>query len=126
MARRKHSQLDWNYDSENEGNNSVQETVRIPHTEVNMGDLGLSLLTLLTCPPLLPQPRKKPLPPIPISITMKASSLMKMETPDLMKMIPPISMTVMMTSIQLTHTILWTWTLVGPKPNVNPECVHFY
>ena len=40
MARQKCSQLDWNYDSEDEGDNSVQETVRIPHTKVNMGDLG--------------------------------------------------------------------------------------
>ena len=40
MAHRKCSQLDWNYDSEDEGDNFVQETVRIPHTEVNMGDLG--------------------------------------------------------------------------------------
>ena len=93
------------------------------------GTWELSLLALLTCLPLLPQPRKKPPPPIPISITMKASSIMRTETPDLMKtvyLIPPISMTVMMTSIQLTHTILQTWTLVGPKPNVNPECIHFY
>ena len=40
MACPKRSQLDWNYDSEDKGDNSVQETVRIPHTKVNMGDLG--------------------------------------------------------------------------------------
>ena len=129
MACQKCSQLDWNYDSEDEGDNSVHETVRIPHTKVNMGDLGTqSTRTSYLSAPASPAKKKT---------TSSNSNQHYHEgflnhedgNTDLMKtihLIPPILMTVMMTLIQLTHTILQTWTLVGPKPNINPECIHFY